>query len=122
MAMEKSLQPNESTQEAYLTAFELIRFGVLTASPYSKSYSRSSLEVNLQPHLTLVSRVLSLLPMSFKATPWSGPLNRDLLVFNSFVKSLNRSYRNLAEMLTLSFFMNDLVEKDRKDYSEIANR
>lgn len=53
---------------------------------------------------------------------WSGPLNRDLLVFNSFVKALNRSYRNLCEMLTLSFFLNGLVVKDRDDYFEINDR
>lgn len=57
-----------------------------------------------------------------QSSPWSGPLNRDLLVFNSFVKALNRSYRNLLEMLTLSFFLNGLVQKDRKDYYQIADR
>ncbi|MBM6387602.1 MAG: hypothetical protein JSY10_27080 [Paenibacillus sp.] len=70
----------------------------------------------------MLSRALSLLPMNLKSSPWSGPLNRDLLVFNSFVKALNRSYRNLCEMLTLSLFLNNLVKKDRTDYYQIADR
>ncbi|KAI8994545.1 temperature dependent protein affecting M2 dsRNA replication [Pilobolus umbonatus] len=58
--------------------------------------------------------------MELKSAQWSGPLNRDLLSFNSFVKALNRSYRNLCEMLTLSFFLNGLVKKERTDYFDIA--
>ncbi|CEI85850.1 hypothetical protein RMCBS344292_00299 [Rhizopus microsporus] len=72
-----------------------------------------------QKNIILLSRALSLLPIKLKNMQWSGPLNRDLLVFNSFVKALNRSYRNLCEMLTLSFFLNGLVVKDRDDYFEI---
>ncbi|KAI9301224.1 temperature dependent protein affecting M2 dsRNA replication [Cunninghamella echinulata] len=57
--------------------------------------------------------------MEFKHTPWSGPIHRDILVFNGFVRALTRSYRNLSEMLTLSFFLNDLVKKERNDYHDI---
>lgn len=53
---------------------------------------------------------------------WKGPFDRDLLVFNSFVKALDRSYRNLCEMLVLSLFLNSLVEKERNDYFDIADR
>jgi hypothetical protein len=60
--------------------------------------------------------------MDLKSAQWSGPLNRDLLAFNSFVKALNRSYRNLCEMLTLSFFLNGLVKKGRDDYYQITDR
>lgn len=59
--------------------------------------------------------------MCLKSCPWSGPLNRDLLVFNSFVKALNRSYRNLCEMLTLSLFLNGIVKKERNDYFQITD-
>lgn len=59
--------------------------------------------------------------MDLKSSPWSGPLNRDLLAFNSFVKALNRSYRNLCEMLTLSLFLNGLVKKERTDYFQITD-
>ncbi|CAO3649485.1 unnamed protein product [Cunninghamella echinulata] len=123
-ALGKSLStytnPSQDIQEAYLTAYELIRFGVLHAKPYSKTYSRPVIEdVKQQQHITLFTRVLSLLPMEFKNTPWSGPIHRDILVFNGFVRALTRSYRNLSEMLTLSFFLNDLVKKERNDYHDI---
>lgn len=36
----KDQAPPMATQEAYLTALELIRFEVLTNKPYSKSYSK----------------------------------------------------------------------------------
>ncbi|RCH91950.1 hypothetical protein CU098_001354, partial [Rhizopus stolonifer] len=110
-----------STQEALLTALELIRFEVLTDREYSKTYSHPLGDANQKKHIILLSRAFSLLPMHLKSIPWSGPLNRDLLVFNSFVKALNRSYRNLCEMLTLSFFLNGLVKKDRDDYYSIAD-
>ncbi|KAI8887864.1 hypothetical protein K501DRAFT_174508 [Backusella circina FSU 941] len=103
-------------QEAMLTALELIRFNVLTNKNYSKVYSP-----NTQPNMVLVTRVFSLLAMQLKSAPWSGPFNRDLLVFNSFVKALGRSYRNLCEMFALSFFMNGLAKKERSDYFQIAD-
>jgi len=53
---------------------------------------------------------------------WAGPLSRELLAFNSFIKALNRSLRNLCEMLTLSLFLNSDRRKDRGDYLEIALR
>jgi ABC-type enterochelin transport system ATPase subunit len=92
-ALAKSLstltKPTRSEQEAYLTAFELIRFGVLTAHPYSKTYEKHRGEGNIvdrysilygsdtdahifipadkqQHHITLIARTLSLLPMEFK--------------------------------------------------------
>ncbi|CEG64051.1 hypothetical protein RMATCC62417_01095 [Rhizopus microsporus] len=106
-------------QEALLTALELIRFEVLTNKTFSKTYTRPLGNELEQKNIILLSRALSLLPIKLKNMQWSGPLNRDLLVFNSFVKALNRSYRNLCEMLTLSFFLNGLVVKDREDYFEI---
>ncbi|CAO3594271.1 unnamed protein product [Absidia cylindrospora] len=124
-ALSKSLatleKPTPDEQEAYLTAFELIRFGVLVANPYSKTYGKPTGNEKEQQHIRLFARTMSLLPMNFKSTSWSGPFDRDLLIFNGFTKALNRSYRNLSEMLTLSFFMNDLVQKERTDYYDIAD-
>ncbi|KAG1559523.1 hypothetical protein G6F46_002736 [Rhizopus delemar] len=103
-------------QEALLTALELIRFEVLSNKTYSKTYTKPLGNESEQKNIILLSRIFSLLPIQLKSAQWSGPLNRDLLVFNSFVKALNRSYRNLSEMITLSFFLNGLVRKERDDY------
>ncbi|KAG2214324.1 hypothetical protein INT47_000880 [Mucor saturninus] len=112
---------SSKTQEALLTALELIRFEVLTNKEYSKTYSHPLGDESQKKHIILLSRALSLLPMNLKSSPWTGPLNRDVLVFNSFVKALNRSYRNLCEMLTLSLFLNGLVKKERTDYFQITD-
>ncbi|CDH60807.1 xpg i-region protein [Lichtheimia corymbifera JMRC:FSU:9682] len=114
-------KPSFHTQEALLTAMELIRFEVLTNKPYTKSYSRIAGDENDQRHIRLISRALSLLPMDIKPEAWKGPFDRDLLVFNSFIKALNKSYRNLCEMLVLSLFLNNLAEKERTDYFDIAD-
>lgn len=114
-------KPSFHTQEALLTAMELIRFEVLTNKPYTKSYSRIAGDENDQRHIRLISRALSLVPMHIKPEAWKGPFDRDVLVFNSFIKALNKSYRNLCEMLVLSLFLNNLAEKERTDYFDIAD-
>ncbi|KAI9021617.1 temperature dependent protein affecting M2 dsRNA replication-domain-containing protein [Phycomyces nitens] len=58
--------PTMSTQEAFLTAFELIRFDVLTNKPYSKTYSTIAGDEKTQSHIRLISRALSLMPMELK--------------------------------------------------------
>ncbi|KAI7872052.1 temperature dependent protein affecting M2 dsRNA replication-domain-containing protein [Spinellus fusiger] len=121
-AITKGNEPVSSeVQEALLTALDLIRSDVLTNKPFSKNYSSIGGDEKEQLHIRLITRTLSLLPMNLKSTPWSGPFNRDLLVFNSFVKALNRSYRNLCEMLTLSLFLNNAASKERTDYFEITD-
>ncbi|KAI9243738.1 temperature dependent protein affecting M2 dsRNA replication [Phascolomyces articulosus] len=117
----KNNKPSFHTQEALLSAVELIRFEVLTDKPYTKSYSRIAGNENEQKHIRLITRAMSLLPMDLKNTQWKGPLDRDMLVFNSFIKALNRSYRNLCEMLALSLFLNSIAEKERSDYFDIAD-
>ncbi|CAG8748929.1 11916_t:CDS:2, partial [Racocetra persica] len=123
-AFKKALNPKstESHHEQLFSALELIRFGYLHGNHYSREYYKAPSCVNDEEkrHILLISRTLSLVPAKFKATSWVGPLCREMLVFNSFVKALNRSLRNLCEMLTLSMFLNGDCEKDRQDYLDIA--
>ncbi|CAG8438708.1 9726_t:CDS:10 [Diversispora eburnea] len=113
---------NESHHEQLFTALELIRFGYLHGNHYSRSYYSSPSHVSDEEkkHILLISRTLSLIPAKFKGGPWIGPLSRELLAFNSFVKALNRSLRNLCEMLTLSMFLNGDCVKERPDYLDIT--
>ncbi|ORZ10081.1 temperature dependent protein affecting M2 dsRNA replication-domain-containing protein [Absidia repens] len=60
--------PTSNEQEAFLTAFELIRFGVLTANPYSKTYGKPVGDDKQHRHITLFARTMSLLPMEFKVS------------------------------------------------------
>lgn len=68
----------------------------------------------------LVMRVLSIVPLTFKAEPWSGPVSRSLLVFNSFLRTLSRSLRALLESTTVNLLLNNDARRNREDYLEIA--
>ncbi|KAG9301630.1 hypothetical protein G9A89_016700 [Geosiphon pyriformis] len=119
-----SSKPNsESHQEQLFSALELIRFRYLNGNLYSRSYNGGPTTVRNEEekkHILLISRTLSLLSAKYKGIPWVAPLSRELLVFNSFIKALNRSLRNLCEMLTLSTFLNGDCWKERGDYLDIA--
>ncbi|CAG8474579.1 15153_t:CDS:10 [Funneliformis caledonium] len=126
IAFKKALatfKPNvRSHHEQLFSALELIRFGYLNGNNLSRTYYTSSIAVNDEEkrHILLLSRTLSLIPAKFKGVSWNGPLSRELLAFNSFVRALNRSLRNLCEMLTLSMFLNGDCVRDRQDLLEIA--
>lgn len=70
--------------------------------------------------MRLVMRALSLVPMTFKAQAWDAPLSRELLVFNSFVKSLSRSLRSLVEMITLTMLLKSENRVPRDDYLDLS--
>ncbi|CAG8485691.1 2066_t:CDS:10 [Ambispora gerdemannii] len=117
-----SSKSNSSHQEQLFSALELIRFGYLSGNPYSRSYSGSPTvgTEEERKHILLISRTLSMVSPNYQGIPWAGPINRELLAFNSFVKALNRSLRNLCEMLTLSTFLNRDCLNERGDYLDIA--
>jgi len=132
-ALQKALNATSSSaklQEEIVTALELIRMNALTDKnynkiPYMKPGTKLSSPVTLstpstpnkegheiQEHINLISRIASLLHISFKSmVVWKGPLDLELLRFNSFMKAVNRSLRNLCEMLLLSMTMNENAGK-----------
>jgi len=70
--------------------------------------------------MLLVMRVLSILPLNFKPEPWSGPLSRELLAFNSFVRSLSRALRTLIECTALNMFLQHHARRERDDLLDIS--
>lgn len=92
--------------------------------------------------MLLVMRVLSIVPLTFKvriaydigltfffstdavisskSQPWSAPLSRELLVFNSFVRSLTRALRTLLEVTTLNMLLRHDARRGRDDLLDIA--
>jgi len=132
-ALQKALNVTPSSaklQEEIVTALELIRMNALTDKsynkiPYVKPGTKLTSPVTLstpstpnkegheiQEHINLISRVASLLHISFKTmVVWKGPLDLELLRFNSFMKAVNRSLRNLCEMLLISMTMNENAGK-----------
>ena len=55
-----------------------------------------------------------------KPQPWSAPLSRELLVFNSFVRSLTRALRTLLEVTTLNMLLRQDARRARDDMLDIA--
>lgn len=45
----------------------------------------------------LLTRVFSMVPSNLREVAWEGPLDHDLLGFNSLIKALHRSLRNVVE-------------------------
>ena len=92
--------------------------------------------------MLLVMRTLSIVPLNFKvgsmsdcakkstcgvptveliqSVPWSAPLSRELLVFNSFIRSLSRALRMLLEVTTLNMLLRSDARQARDDLLDIA--
>lgn len=93
--------------------------------------------------MLLVMRVLSILPLNFKVTfapehplsltctadwgdllmqpiRWEGPLSRELLTFNSFVRSLSRALRTLIECTALNMLLQHHCRRERDDLLDIS--
>lgn len=58
--------------------------------------------------------------ISLQAQAWSAPLSRELLVFNSFVRSLTRALRTLLEVTTLNMLLRHDARRGRDDLLDIA--
>ena len=96
--------------------------------------------------MLLVMRVLSIVPLNFKVSKrssvillsllllldivdnghmsqpqqWSAPLSRELLVFNSFVRSLTRALRTLLEVVSLNMLLRSDARRARDDLLDIT--
>lgn len=58
-----------------------------------------------EQEVALLSRVFSLLPLRTTQKAWSGPVDHDLMAFNSIVKVMYKSLRNLEEMLLVNLVL-----------------
>ncbi|SPO28323.1 related to MKT1 - retroviral protease signature protein [Ustilago trichophora] len=122
LALKKS-KLNDKLQEPLYLALELLRSGVLHANYFGgRVYSGgpSYGDETEKKHMLLVMRTVSLLQMTFKPAQWTAPLSRELLVFNSFVKSTTRAMRNLVEMISLSLLLRGDARRGRDDYLDIS--
>lgn len=51
---------------------------------------------------------------------WTAPLSRELLIFNSFLKTMGRSMRSLVEMIAMSMLLRGDAKRSRDDYLDIS--
>lgn len=119
----RSAKLNDKFQDPLYLFLELVRAGVMHGHLWSQrafSGGPSFGTDEEKSSMLLVMRVLSIVPLSFKAQSWSAPISRELLVFNSFVRSLTRALRTLLEVTTLNMFLRADAKKSRDDYLDIT--
>ncbi|KAF8622509.1 hypothetical protein AX15_006953 [Amanita polypyramis BW_CC] len=114
---------NDKFQDPLYLFLELVRAGVMHGHLWSgRAFSGGpSFGTDGEKScMLLVMRVLSIVPLNFKSQPWSAPLSRELLVFNSFVRSLTRALRTLLEVTVLNMLLRGDARKTREDFLDIA--
>ncbi|KAI6139667.1 XPG I-region protein, partial [Pisolithus tinctorius] len=119
----KHARLNDKFQEPLYLFLELVRAGVMHGHLWSGRAFSGGPSFGTDDEkscMLLVMRVLSIVPLNFKPQPWSAPLSRELLVFNSFVRSLTRALRTLLEMTTLNMLLRQEARKARDDLLDIA--
>mmetsp|Transcript_96798 Transcript_96798/g.258726 ORF Transcript_96798/g.258726 Transcript_96798/m.258726 type:complete len:258 (-) Transcript_96798:121-894(-) len=101
-------------QEAMITAFLMLKFGVLDDDPYRPECPfPPAVGYSLNPtqeerHILLLTRVLSLVPMSLGNELWRARVSFDLASFHGIVKVLRRSLRQITEASLAHAVLRDL--------------
>jgi len=112
---------------------ELIRTGALNCvafkPPYSHPNDLVTISLMTDPNVLLISRVLSIVPMSLKSEEWgSNIVVRDLCAFHVLFKSLYKTLRNLCEIIMMVMFMDNRVRPSNLPmdsmtlFNELSNR
>ncbi|CAE6428062.1 unnamed protein product [Rhizoctonia solani] len=108
-------------QDSMYLFLEMVRAGVIHGNLWSgRAYSGgpSFGEDEEKKSMLLIMRVLSIVPLSCLPQPWSGPLSRELLVFNSFLRSLSKALRTLVE--TVALLYDEVVQEVNTGYGILA--
>jgi len=118
----RNARVNDKFQDSLYLFLELVRAGVMHGHLWSGRAFSGGPSFGTDDEkscMLLVMRVLSIVPLSFKPQPWSAPLSRELLVFNSFVRSLTRALRTLLEMTSLNMLLRHDARQSRDDLLDI---
>jgi len=119
----KQARVNDKFQDPLYLFLELVRAGVMHGHLWSGRAFSGGPSFGTDDEkscMLLVMRVLSIVPLNFKAQPWSAPLSRELLVFNSFVRSLTRALRTLLEVTSLNMLLRSDARRARDDLLDIT--
>ncbi|KAL5513024.1 hypothetical protein ACEPAH_3422 [Sanghuangporus vaninii] len=119
----KTARVNDKFQDPLYLFLELVRAGVMHGHLWTNRAFSGGPSFGTDDEkqcMLLVMRVLSIVPLNAKPQAWSAPLSRELLVFNSFVKSLTRALRILLEVTSLNMLLRGDAKRVRDDYLDIA--
>ncbi|ELU43714.1 XPG I-region protein [Rhizoctonia solani AG-1 IA] len=108
-----SVRVNDKFQDSMYLFLEMVRAGVIHGNLWSgRAYSGG-------PSFGDDEEKKSML-LIMRPQPWSGPLSRELLVFNSFLRSLSKALRTLVETVALNMLLQQHARRPREDLLEIA--
>ncbi|GAA5923083.1 Mkt1p [Sporobolomyces koalae] len=121
----KNSKVNDKFQEPLFLAMELLRANMLHngrigTRAYSGGPNFSGGTDGDKRSMLLVMRVLSIVPLVFTPGAWDGPLSRELLVFNSFIRATSRSMRTLLEAIAVNFLLRGDAKRSYEDYLGVA--
>lgn len=77
-------------------------------------------QVENEQDVRLIARVISLLPASLNDKPWDSRLDYDLVGLHSITKNINRSYRNLQDMVIMTLFANRKLKANPTDMIKLS--
>ncbi|SPN97611.1 related to MKT1 protein [Cephalotrichum gorgonifer] len=119
---EKKLGEGAPLAEAVLMAFELIRYDLLNAKNKHEELHGLPLKGTEEDKtsLVLISRCATLLKLRHQTVGYTGPLNKNLLMFRSLSAAVREANRDLVEGIVASMFINGQSNRDRDDWLEIG--
>ncbi|GJC81870.1 uncharacterized protein ColLi_04708 [Colletotrichum liriopes] len=108
--------------EAILTAFELIRHDVLNSRHRHEELNGAPMagSDDDKASILLISRCASLLTLRHESNGYTGPLNKNLLLFRSLSTAVREADRDLVEAIVASMFLYAQSKRDRDDYLQIS--
>nr|ODN90857.1 XPG domain-containing protein [Cryptococcus depauperatus CBS 7855] len=116
---------NDRFQESLYLILELLRAGVVHGGKWGGADAEgfaggpSYGDNDEQDRVRLIMRCISVLPLMLRPQQWIGPLSQELLAFNSFVRALSKSLRQLFEAVSVHLLLSGDGRRNRDDYSDI---
>jgi hypothetical protein len=111
----RALQKAKIYPDQAMVVIELLKHQLLSNRPFTLMYKKyqsivkpSMKKSKNELELTLIQRVMSMIPMELKPLQWGDKagVNEDLIQFNSIVKTIYRTIRQIIEMLLVVLFLN----------------
>lgn len=138
----RTAAPSREFEEAAFLGVELMRFKLLKADTMFENYGGVPIQGTGQFRSTdaslderthviiaidkrncmLVSRVACLGKIQHQAKPYTGPLSRHLLAYQSIISSIRTTIRDLLEMILTAMFLEGSVTRERDDWMELSLR
>lgn len=112
-------------EEACFLAYELIRFENLNSRNLHPELIGTPLRGTDEDkeNCILIARTASLLKLRHENIGYTGPLSKNLLAYNSIVKAVRETDRDLTEAVVTSMFLDDqATRKKEHDFGELGRR